>query len=171
MDKESNENQESITGFYYYKLVNFLIKSTHPPLESSFNIETLLKDYQNKEFTKETRFKIKELFSNSKKIYINEIINRINNFLTKWKLDEKLNIKSEAYLLQVFLKEISFDLNHLQQMELTNEIKEPELTKTKKYMTEELKLKNIELKKEIDELKRKLENLKNSNKINVNNIY
>ena len=171
MDKESNENQESITGFYYYKLVNFLIKSTLPPLESSFNIETLLKDYQNKEFTKETRFKIKELFSNSKKIYINEIINRINNFLTKWKLDEKLNIKSEAYLLQVFLKEISFDLNHLQQMELTNEIKEPELTKTKKYMTEELKLRNIELKKEIDELKRKLENLKNSNKINVNNIY
>ena len=53
-------------------------------------------------------------------------------------------------------------------MELTNEIKEPELAKTKKYMTEELKLKNIELKKEIDELKRKLDNLKKSNKINLN---
>ena len=168
MEKEINENQESIHGFYHYKLVHFLIKSTLPALENSFNIETLLKDYLNKELTKENLFKIKELFSNSKKIYINEIINRINNFFTKWKLDEKLDIKSEAYLLQVFLKEISFDINNLQQMELTNEIREPELTKTKKYMTEELKLKNIELKKEIDELKRKLDNLKKSNKINLN---
>ena len=168
MDKETNENQESIHGLYYYKLVHFLIKSTLPALEKSFNIETLLKDYKNKELSKETLLKIKELFSKSKKIYINEIINRINNFFTKWKLDEKLDIKSEAYLLQVFLKEISFDLNNLQQMELTNEIKEPELAKTKKYMTEELKLKNIELKKEIDELKRKLDNLKKSNKINLN---
>ena len=51
MEKEINENQESIHGFYYYKLVHFLIKSTLPALENSFNIETLLKDYLNKELT------------------------------------------------------------------------------------------------------------------------
>ena len=78
MEKEINENQESIHGFYYYKLVHFLIKSTLPALENSFNIETLLKDYLNKELTKENLFKIKELFSNSKKKTIKNIKKKCN---------------------------------------------------------------------------------------------
>ena len=53
-------------------------------------------------------------------------------------------------------------------MELINEIKEPELITTKKYMTEELKEKNSQLKIEIEELKKKLANLKQLNKINLN---
>lgn len=165
---ESNDNQKINHGLYYHKFEQFLIKCTLPPLENSFNEKELLKNNQMKKLSNEDLNEIKHIFSETKNMYIKGVLNRINIFFNKYKLDEKLDIKSEAFLLQVFLKEISFDLNKLQNMELINEIKEPELITTKKYMTEELKEKNSQLKIEIEELKKKLENLKQLNKIKLN---
>ena len=168
-EKEKGEPQTTDTvetSFVYEKIIQHIRYYAISPL-NLYNATCLKEMDTANKISTENFIKVKNIFTQLRKAYMDEIDEEIGKFIDKYNLTQKFKFKSEVLLLNLLLKELNLSLADYEKM---NALCEDNTHKVflKKELSSFLKQANEKLSSSNEELRKQLEALRNENKLEIN---
>jgi hypothetical protein len=161
---EDNPNSEENSNFFMSKLIIHFEELNIKILEL-YKMETISRFYEIKRLSEEHKQKLGNILSEIPKSFEKVIRVKLETIYEKFKLKEKLKVKTEARIFSRYKEELKINIKNLGKGDETIRDENSIIrTGLKDYLTGL----NEKTKKELEILRKERENLKNDNKYSFN---
>ena len=167
-NKNSSKNETDPNfNFLHERLIQMIESHAFVPL-SQYCAGNLKKTDYDKVLSNEEYNTIKNIFSNLRSHYIDQVREETKNFCEKYNLKEKLEMKSEVFLYSLMMAELGISVEDLEEIEEMNNLENDESSLLKYYTNKFTRERNIDLECENERLKEELKELKEKNELGFN---